>query len=181
MMNGLGKSAVSIATDRIYSKIEHRADVVIHVLGALFAVNATAWLLAHISGSATLIASVTVYCLGLLAMIFASAAYNIAPLGPTKQVLRRLDHAAIFIMIAATYTPFAANRLSGFAGPVILAAIWICASIGGIGGPNTSGASPSPDTIRKPSRRMMSGNKSARTESREPRSRGITIAPPRVR
>jgi channel protein (hemolysin III family) len=31
---------------------------------------------------------------------------------PTKEILRRLDHAAIFIMIAATYTPFAANRLS---------------------------------------------------------------------
>jgi hemolysin III len=130
MIRCLRKSDVSLATDRIYSKFEHRADVVIHVLGALFAVNATAWLLAHISGSATLIASVTIYCLGLLAMIFASAAYNIAPLGPTKQVLRRLDHAAIFIMIAATYTPFAANRLGGLTGSIILAAIWVCASIG---------------------------------------------------
>src|SRR5271155_5265353 len=102
MMNGLGKSAVSLATkaERTYSTIERRADVAIHLLGALFAVNASAWLLAHISGSATLITSVTVYCVGLLAMIFASAAYNMAPLGPTKQILRRLDHAAIFIMIA---------------------------------------------------------------------------------
>jgi hemolysin III len=123
---------VSLATnaERIYSKIEHRADMVIHVLGALFAVNATAWLLAHISGPVSLIASVSVYCAGLVAMIFASAAYNLAPHGPTKQVLRRLDHAAIFIMIAATYTPFAANRLGGPVGPLILAAIWICASIG---------------------------------------------------
>ncbi len=123
---------MSLATnaERMYSKIEHRVDVAIHVLGALFAVNATAWLLAHISGPVSLIASVSVYCAGLLAMIFASAAYNMAPHGPTKQVLRRLDHAAIFIMIAATYTPFAANRLGGLAGHVILAAIWVCASIG---------------------------------------------------
>lgn len=124
---------MSIASnaERIYSEIEHRADMAIHVLGAIFAVNASAWLLAHISGSGVLIASVSIYCVGLLAMIFASAAYNLAPHGPTKQVLRRLDHSAIFIMIAATYTPFAANRLGGLAGPFVLAIIWICAS-GGI-------------------------------------------------
>ncbi len=121
---------MSVVGERIYSQIEHRADVAIHVVGAIFAVNASAWLLAHVSGSVALIASVSVYCAGLLAMIFASAAYNLAPHGTAKQILRRLDHSAIFIMIAATYTPFAANRLGGLAGPAILAAIWLCASAG---------------------------------------------------
>lgn len=116
--------------ERIYSELEHRADLAVHVLGALFAINASAWLLAHISGSGALVASVCVYCTGLLAMIFASAAYNLWPHGPTKQVLRRLDHSAIFIMIAATYTPFAANRLGELAGPLILSAIWVCAACG---------------------------------------------------
>src|SRR5208282_4639921 len=102
------ETAMSVISkaERIYSRVEHRADVAIHVLGALFAVNASAWLLAHVSGSDGLVASVSVYCAGLLAMIFASAAYNLAPHGPAKQVLRRIDHSAIFIMIAATYTPF---------------------------------------------------------------------------
>ena len=124
--------AVNLATraERIYSTIEHRADMVVHILGILFAVNASAWLLAHVSGSAVLLASVSVYCAGLLAMIFASAAYNLTPHGPAKPILRRLDHAAIFIMIAATYTPFAALRLGGLAGSVILAAIWLCATLG---------------------------------------------------
>jgi hemolysin III len=124
--------AVNLATkaERIYSTIEHRADMVVHVLGALFAVNATAWLLAHVSGSSGLIASVSIYCAGLVAMIFASAAYNLWPHGPAKSILRRIDHSAIFIMIAATYTPFAANRLGGEAGPIILAAIWVSASAG---------------------------------------------------
>ena len=123
---------MSLATnaERLYSRIEHRADLVIHVLGAIFAVNASVWLLAHVSGSWALVASVSVYCVGLVAMIFASAAYNLAPHGDAKQILRRLDHAAIFIMIAATYTPFAANRLGGLAGPVILTCIWLCASAG---------------------------------------------------
>ena len=116
--------------ERIYSRIEHRADMAIHVLGAVFAINAAAWLLAHVSGPSQLVTSVTVYCVGLVAMIFASAAYNLWPHGPAKPILRRIDHSAIFIMIAATYTPFAANRLGGHAGSEILAAIWICASVG---------------------------------------------------
>jgi len=45
-------------------------------------------------------------------------------------MLRRFDHAAIFIMIAATYTPFAANRLGGTTGTALLAAIWLCATAG---------------------------------------------------
>jgi len=115
---------------RIYSRIEHRADMVIHVVGAIFAINATAWLLAHVSGPSQLVTSVTVYCVGLVVMIFASAAYNLWPHGPTKPILRRIDHSAIFLMIAATYTPFAANRLGGTDGHTILMAIWLCAMAG---------------------------------------------------
>src|SRR5215469_8385590 len=115
--------------ERIYSHLEHRADAVVHVLGVLFAINASLWLLWHVTGLSVGI-SVFVYCLGLLAMICFSAAYNLAPHGPSKQILRRLDHAAIFIMIAATYTPFAVNRLGAPYGNIILAAIWASASLG---------------------------------------------------
>ena len=123
---------MSLATkaERIYSEIEHRSDMVIHVVGALFAINASAWLLAHISGSDTLVWSVSIYCTGLVAMIFASAAYNLWPDSPAKQILRRIDHSAIFFMIAATYTPFAANRLGGLSGPLILSAVWVAATCG---------------------------------------------------
>ncbi len=115
---------------RIYSRHEDRVDGVIHVLGMLFAVNATAWLLWHVTGLPAAV-SVTVYCVGLLAMIFASAAYNLVPeTARPKQILRRIDHAAIFIMIAGTYTPFAVNRLNAPFGTVILVAIWACASLG---------------------------------------------------
>ncbi len=115
--------------ERIYSRFEHRADTAIHVLGVLFAINASLWLLWHVTGMSVAI-SVLVYCAGLLAMISFSAAYNLAPHGPSKQFLRRLDHAAIFIMIAATYTPFAVNRLAAPYGNVVLALIWLSASFG---------------------------------------------------
>ena len=115
--------------ERIYSKLEHRADMTVHVLGVLFAINASLWLLWHVTGLPVAI-SVFIYCAGLLAMISASAAYNLVPHGPSKAILRRLDHAAIFIMIAATYTPFALNRLGAPYGTLILWAIWLSASFG---------------------------------------------------
>jgi hemolysin III len=115
--------------ERIYTRHEYVVDAVIHVAGMLFAVNAAAWLLLHVGVSAA--ASVTVYCLGLLGMIFASGIYNMVPeTARPKQLLRRIDHAAIFIMIAATYTPFAANRLGAPFGMIILVSIWLCASAG---------------------------------------------------
>jgi len=116
--------------ERMYSKHEHGIDAAIHVLGVLFAINASLWLLWHVTGLSALV-SVSVYCAGLLAMISLSAAYNLVPSHrPSKQVLRRLDHAAIFIMIAATYTPFAVNRMGQPTGEVILAIIWLAATFG---------------------------------------------------
>ena len=115
--------------ERIYSQIEDRADLVIHIIGVLFAINAGLWLLFHVT-ALSVVVSVSVYCVGLFAMLSASAAYNLAPEGRAREILRRFDHAAIFIMIAATYTPFAANRLGEPAGDIILAAIWVCATIG---------------------------------------------------
>ncbi len=114
---------------RSYSVSEYRTDAVIHVTGSVFALAASAWLLWHVTGVATTI-SVAVYCLGLLAMIGMSAAYNLTPDNArAKNILRRLDHSAIFIMIAGTYTPFAVGRLGAF-GPFILAANWSAAAAG---------------------------------------------------
>lgn len=114
---------------RLYTRGEHLTDAVIHIAGVLFAINGGAWLLFHVA-KVSAVASVSVYCAGLFAMLTASAVYNLAPHGSAKDWLRRFDHAAIFIMIAATYTPFAVNRLSQPAGGVILGLIWLAATAG---------------------------------------------------
>ncbi len=114
---------------RLYGRAEHAVDAVIHILGVLFAVNGGLWLLFHVTGLGV-VASVSVYCAGLFAMLTASALYNLWPHGNTREWLRRFDHAAIFIMIAATYTPFAVNRLQAPAGGVILVLIWFGATVG---------------------------------------------------
>lgn len=114
---------------RMYTRTEHAADVAVHVAGILFAVNAGAWLLSHVTGVGV-VASVSVYCAGLFAMLSASAAYNLCPLGRARDWLRRFDHAAIFVMIAATYTPFAVNRLPEPASGTILGLVWLGAVLG---------------------------------------------------
>jgi len=123
------RMSIAEKAERIYSRVENNVDAIIHALGVLFAINAGLWLLFHVTGLSVVV-SVSVYCAGLFAMLSASAAYNLAPPGRMREMLRRFDHAAIFIMIAATYTPFAANRMGQPAGVAILAAIWLCATIG---------------------------------------------------
>jgi hemolysin III len=116
-------------SSREYTSREHAVDAVIHVLGVLFAINGGLWLLFHVTGLGV-VASVSVYCAGLFAMLTASALYNLWPYGNVRNWLRRFDHAAIFIMIAATYTPFAVNRLQAPASGVILGLIWFGATVG---------------------------------------------------
>jgi len=116
-------------SDRLYGAAEHIADAVIHVAGVLFAINGGLWLLFHVTGLSVVV-SVSVYCVGLFAMLAASAVYNLWPFGNAKEWLRRFDHAAIFVMIAATYTPFAVNRLGSPSGAIILGLVWLGATVG---------------------------------------------------
>lgn len=114
---------------RSYAGNELITDAFVHILGIAFAVIASLWLIAHVTGLSVIV-SVSVYCAGLLSMILASAAYNLIRHGSMKEILRRIDHAAIFVMIAATYTPFAANRLDKETGSALLIIIWLCAAAG---------------------------------------------------
>jgi hemolysin III len=114
-----------------YTRLEHFADICVHIASLLFAGTATVILLGAAIGTlpAADIAGLIVYCIGLMGMFAASAAYNLVSRRDLKEVLRRLDHAAIFIMIAGSYTPFALV-VGGGAGRAMLAAVWAIAVIG---------------------------------------------------
>jgi hemolysin III len=107
------------------------ADGFVHAAGVLFSFAATAVLLVIAAGGlpAGNIVSVAVYCFGLIGMFAASAAYNLVSRRSLKDILRQLDHAAIFIMIAGSYTPFALI-VGGTAGHAMLAAVWAIAIAG---------------------------------------------------
>ncbi len=74
--------------------------------------------------------SLAVYGAGLLAMLGCSAVHNIAGHDPARAFWRRLDHAAIFMMIAGTYTPFAAIAIGGPLGLGLLVFVWTVALAG---------------------------------------------------
>ncbi|KKX28398.1 hemolysin III family protein [Rhizobium sp. LC145] len=93
---------------RNYDFHELVADGIVHGIGIVFAlVGATALIFyATVWSSHGEIAAAWIYGLGLVLCLSISFTYNIWPHSRTKWLLRRLDHSAIFILIAATYTPF---------------------------------------------------------------------------
>lgn len=115
-----------------YSPEERRADLVVHVIGVCGAVGAVAVLLAIAipTQHPPAILSASVYGSALVATFGLSAAYNLATHSGRKEVLRRLDHATIFVMIAGTYTPFVLISLAGNLGYTMLAIVWLAAIIG---------------------------------------------------
>ncbi|MBP6010796.1 MAG: hemolysin III family protein [Alphaproteobacteria bacterium] len=116
----------------VYSRGEVMADAAAHVLGVLFGLVATIALVITASqhDHFLLILGASLYGLGLISMLTCSAAYNLWPPSPTKELLRRFDHAAIFLMIAGTYTPLLLNRVGGEWGVGLLGFVWAVALVG---------------------------------------------------
>lgn len=116
----------------VYSRAERLLDAALHIVGivlALIAVPVLITLAAIWYGDASTVGAAAVYGLSLLAMLTLSASYHLARDGRMKQLLRRLDHAAIYLKIAGTYTPFAV-LLAGDDAAMILAGIWGAALVG---------------------------------------------------
>jgi len=116
----------------IYTSAERWLDGLVHVAGVTLALGAFAVLLVRAipTGDSATIAAVTIYGVGMLATFGMSAAYNMTSAPRWKEWLRRFDHAAIYLMIAGTYTPLALVCLDGWIGYTLLAAVWPVALIG---------------------------------------------------
>lgn len=113
-----------------YTRSERISDAVIHVSGlaiVLIAVPVLVTITAFLRGDATALLAISVYGLALIAMIACSALYNMIASPGCGHVLKRLDHSAIYVKIAGTYTPF--TLLSG-QGLWLLALLWGAALTG---------------------------------------------------
>ena len=113
-----------------YSRSEYWSDAVIHVLGivaVLAAVPVLITLAVLWRGDGAAVLGITVYGVTLFAMILCSALYNMIRHEGWSWLLQRLDHTAIYLKIAGTYTPFA--LLSG-SGGTLLAGVWAAALAG---------------------------------------------------
>lgn len=113
-------------------KAEWVADAVVHVVGLAFGLAACIAIavLAIPQAGALRLASLGLYGFGLLAMLGCSALYNLSGSAVWKGVFRRLDHAAIFLMIAGTYSPFALIVMGGGWGIGVFLFVWAVALCG---------------------------------------------------
>ncbi|MBS0235336.1 MAG: hemolysin III family protein [Proteobacteria bacterium] len=111
-----------------YSREERIADGILHVIGISTATIAVAAMMASalLLRPLPIIVSLGVYGTAMLAMFCCSAAYNLNRAPRWDSLLRRLDHAAIFVAIAGTYTPFAVV-MGGIPGYLLLGFVWIVA------------------------------------------------------
>jgi hemolysin III len=115
-----------------YDRAELIADGIVHIVGVCAGlVAATALIvLTAVYASPRDVAVVSVYVAGLLAMLLLSATYNLWPVSPAKWVLRRFDHSAIYVLIAATYTPFIMELKESYVALALLAGVWCVAIVG---------------------------------------------------
>ena len=131
----LASSSVHAAAGAVrwnYDRAELIADGVVHGIGVLWGLVAATVLivLTAIYATPRELAVVSVYVAGLLAMLVLSATYNLWPVSRAKWVLRRLDHSSIYVLIAATYTPFIAQMKDSIFAIALLIGVWCLAIVG---------------------------------------------------
>jgi len=111
---------------RVQSSGEEIANAVSHGLGLMAALAAMPVLIAMAArrGGAADVVGSAVFGATVALLYLTSTLYHSAPAGERKTWLRRLDHSAIFLLIAGTYTPFTLGVLGGAWGWTLFGVIW---------------------------------------------------------
>lgn len=125
-------SKASSAVKREQSLGEEIANSVSHGIGLLLSLIVLPVLIlaALRQGSASALVGATVFAVSLVVLYCASTIYHALPPNRAKQFFRLLDHVAIFLLIAGTYTPFTLGVLRGPLGWTLLALVWGMAILG---------------------------------------------------
>ncbi len=115
-----------------YSVAEEIAHAITHGLGFLLAIVALAVLVGYAAanGKARQIVAVSVYGASLVVLYGASTLYHGIPIPRAKRWLRLIDHAAIYLLIAGTYTPFTLITLADSWGWPLFWIVWAIALAG---------------------------------------------------
>jgi len=117
---------------RRQSDREERLNALSHGLGFVAAAAAWPMLSDHAAqhGGSLAALGIAVFCLSAMVVYAASMIYHALPPGRAKHWAHRVDHAAIFVFIAGSYTPFALGPLHGDIGGPLLAGAWGVAFVG---------------------------------------------------
>jgi hemolysin III len=117
---------------RAQTKGEEIANSIVHGLGLALSVAALVALVvkaSHLDRAMPVVAS-AVFGATMVALYLASTIYHALPPGPSKSLFRVIDHSAIYLLIAGTYTPFALGPLRGPWGWSLLGVVWALAALG---------------------------------------------------
>src|SRR5438094_8484619 len=111
---------------------EELANTISHGIGLAGAMIGTPILLlaAFHRGSLSFLIGTIVFTVTMLVLYLGSMLYHVWPQTPAKSILQVLDHSAIFLLIAGTYTPFALGPLRGVWGWTMLGLVWALAALG---------------------------------------------------
>lgn len=114
------------AKDRVQSLGEEIANSVSHGIGFLAAAAATPWMVATAvkKGSIATVVGVSVFAATMMLMYLTSTLYHALPGPRVKKVFRILDHNAIYLLIAGTYTPIVLGVLYGAWGWTLFGLVW---------------------------------------------------------
>lgn len=120
---------------------EEIANSISHGIGFLGAVAVTPFLIINaIPSGAFSIVGASIFGATMMVLYLTSTLYHAFPHSRTKQVFRVLDHGAIFLLIAGTYTPFTLGLLRGAWGWSLFGIVWALAIVGvvlkSVGGPS---------------------------------------------
>ena len=132
MKRGLAVSDSASECRRLPSVGEEIANSVSHGIGFLVALAATPLLVLSAArrGGAVEILGASVFAASVAVLYLASTLYHALPRNKAKHVFRIIDHNAIFLLIAGTYTPFTLGVLRGAWGWALLGAVWSLAVLG---------------------------------------------------
>lgn len=115
-----------------YGFFEEVANLATHGVGLALSIAGLTLLVtfAGLSGDPWRIVSFSIYGAALVVLYASSTLYHGIPCRGAKRVLRRLDHSAIFLLIAGTYTPFVLVLLRGGLGWTLFGIVWALAAFG---------------------------------------------------
>jgi len=130
MTNQLDNELTSVSSRQAeYSRREELLNVLSHGVGFLVAIAGLVFLILRADG-AMAITSVAIYGATLIAMFLASTLYHGIRHERAKESLKLIDHSAIYLLIAGTYTPFMLVSLDNWVGVTGAVVIWLLAFAG---------------------------------------------------
>lgn len=111
---------------RVRSRGEEIANSLSHGFGLVAALVATPFLIERAvrQGDTAFILGASVFAATMVLLYLASTLYHALPVGRAKRVFRVIEHSAIFLLIAGTYTPFTLGVLRGTWGWTLLGLVW---------------------------------------------------------